>query len=166
MSRLLKKTRKAGAAKLQAASKTARMKVREYNKFIKLASSMQKESLKYQSKIDELEASKDEKSQKLRYVCEKKIQEAEKKVEEKIKKLEEKIRLASQKEEQALEKAEEQRPGASTEELAQNPQFEKIVRPRKKPVPIQESEISYVDVVKGQTAGKKRKYARRTRKLK
>ena len=164
--RKFKKSRKAGAKKLEAESKSARNKIRLYNKFIKTAKLSNKKQLEYQFKIDKIESSVDEKKQKMQLLCDKKKSETEDKVEKKIQDLNEKIRLESRKEENAIQSAEETRPSLDTEDLAMNPKFEKQIRKKRVEEPINVVPIrsSYVDVVMGQTAGKKLK--RKSRKYK
>lgn len=161
--RKLKKSRKAGAKKLEAQSKLARGKIRLYNKFIKTAKQSNQKQLELQAKIDKIESSIDEKTQKMRFLCDKKINEAESKFSKKIEDLNSKIRIESQKEQQALAMAEQERPSIDTEDLAMNPKFEKQIRKKKIPeIAVEVPRPSYADVVMGQTAGKKSK--RRTRK--
>lgn len=165
LSRKLKKTRKAGAKRLEAESKAARNKIRLYNKFIKTAKLSNQKQLEYQAKIDKIESSVDEKKQKMQILCDKKKDEAESKVQKKIMELNEKIRLESRKEQDALQSAEDSRPSVDTEDLAMNPKFEKQVRKKRaqEVVNVLPARQSYADVVMGQTAGKKSK--RKTRKF-
>lgn len=165
LSRKLKKTRKAGAKRLQPESKAARNKIRLYNKFIKTAKLSNQKQLEYQSKIDKIESSVDEKKQKMQILCDKKKDEAESKVQKKIMELNEKIRLESRKEQDALQSAEDSRPSVDTEDLAMNPKFEKQIRKKRvqEIVNVVPATQSYADVVRGQTAGKKSK--RKTRKF-
>ena len=72
LSRKLKKTRKAGAKRLEPESKAARNKIRLYNKFIKTAKLSNQKQLEYQAKIDKIESSVDEKKQKMQILCDKK----------------------------------------------------------------------------------------------
>lgn len=168
MRKQLKKSRKAGAKKLEAKSKTARNKIRLFNKFIKEADVSHGKQLEYNTKIDKIKSSVDEKIQKIQFLCDKKKIEAKEKVQKKIQNLDEKISIESEKEKEALINAEQAKPSLDTEDLAMNPKFEKQTKKKKEQeqVVAQVPRATYANVLMGQTQTAGKKLKRKSRKYK
>tara|TARA_B100000989_G_C19435898_1_gene425120 strand:- start:435 stop:953 length:519 start_codon:yes stop_codon:yes gene_type:complete len=167
---MVRKTRKVGAAKLEARSLAARKSVRDYNKHIKAARAAAKRAEKLQEKLDDGEEKLSSKLLKMRNLCDNKISQIERKEQARFKKISDKIKLEETRESAELASAEAKKPGYDTEELALNPNYERSEARVKKltrstRAPINDSPgILFGDMSRGQSVGGKK--TKKNRKLK